>query len=161
MRKKKQKTIRRRVLQFRLSEADYSEIARAAAADDLTISQEAARRLSAYPHNGYHVTLSMEQRTRLLTAAKTNHVPLGVEMTRRISQSLDCENVAASLFGGLHTMKFATRVAGAILRAEQRLGRAWYSDTSAIIETKAAVMQEMTGYVQIESLGFLRAPNDR
>jgi hypothetical protein len=37
------------VLQFRIPEAEYRELAKTAAKSDLTISEEAARRLLAYP----------------------------------------------------------------------------------------------------------------
>jgi hypothetical protein len=155
------KRIVRRVLQFRLSEAEYGEIAKAAAAADRTISQEAARRLSAYSDGPYPDALPVETRAKLLTASKVNHVSVPYEIARRLVQMFAYEDCAEALFGGHHTMKLATRVAGAILRAEQRLGRPWYTDTSSIIETKAAVMQEMTGYAQIEALGFERRPNAR
>jgi hypothetical protein len=46
---KKRKTRKRAVLQFRIPEAEYRELAKTAAKSDLTISEEAARRLLAYP----------------------------------------------------------------------------------------------------------------
>jgi hypothetical protein len=46
---KKRKTRKRAVLQFRIPEADYRELAKTAAERDLTISELAARRLLAYP----------------------------------------------------------------------------------------------------------------
>jgi hypothetical protein len=45
---KKRKTRKRAVLQFRIPEAEYRELAKAAAKSDLTISEEAARRLLDY-----------------------------------------------------------------------------------------------------------------
>ena len=48
LREKKRKTRKRAVLQFRIPEAEYRELARTAAKSDLTISEEAARRLLAY-----------------------------------------------------------------------------------------------------------------
>jgi hypothetical protein len=45
---KKRKTRKRSVLQFRIPEAEYREIAKVAAKRDLTISEEAARRLLDY-----------------------------------------------------------------------------------------------------------------
>jgi hypothetical protein len=45
---KKRKTRKRPVLQFRIPEAEYREIAKAAAKSNLTISEEAARRLLDY-----------------------------------------------------------------------------------------------------------------
>lgn len=47
-RSKKRKTRRKAVLQFRIPEAEYRELAKTAAKQDLTISEEAARRLLAY-----------------------------------------------------------------------------------------------------------------
>ena len=47
-RTKKRKTRKRAVLQFRIPEAEYRELAKAAAKRDLTISEEAARRLLDY-----------------------------------------------------------------------------------------------------------------
>ena len=47
-RPKKRKTRKRAVLQFRIPEAEYRELAKAAAKRDLTISEEAARRLLDY-----------------------------------------------------------------------------------------------------------------
>jgi hypothetical protein len=47
-RPKKRKTRKRAVLQFRIPEAEYRELAKAAAKSDLTISEEAARRLLDY-----------------------------------------------------------------------------------------------------------------
>ncbi|WP_426613810.1 hypothetical protein [Bradyrhizobium sp. McL0616] len=46
---KKRKTRKRAVLQFRIPEADYRELAKTAAKQDLTISELAARRLLTYP----------------------------------------------------------------------------------------------------------------
>ena len=48
LKEKKRKTRKRPVLQFRIPEAEYRELARTAAKSDLTISEEAARRLLAY-----------------------------------------------------------------------------------------------------------------
>ena len=48
MPKKKRPPIRRPVLQFRITQAEYEEIVAASIKHDLTISQEAARRLRAY-----------------------------------------------------------------------------------------------------------------
>jgi hypothetical protein len=45
---KKRKTRKRAVLQFRIPEAEYRELAKTAAKRDLTISEEAARRLLDY-----------------------------------------------------------------------------------------------------------------
>jgi hypothetical protein len=45
---KTRKTRKRAVLQFRIPEAEYRELAKTAAKSDLTISEEAARRLLAY-----------------------------------------------------------------------------------------------------------------
>jgi hypothetical protein len=47
--KKKRKTRKRAVLQFRIPEAEYRELAKTAAERDLTISELAASRLLAYP----------------------------------------------------------------------------------------------------------------
>jgi hypothetical protein len=48
-RPKKRKTRKRAVLQFRIPQAKYRELAKAAAEQDLTISELAASRLLAYP----------------------------------------------------------------------------------------------------------------
>jgi len=48
LKEKKRKTRKRPVLQFRIPEAEYRELARTAEKSDLTISEEAARRLLAY-----------------------------------------------------------------------------------------------------------------
>src|SRR5258707_303331 len=46
---KKRKTRKRAVLQFRIAQADYRELAKEAAKEDLTISEVAAMRLLQYP----------------------------------------------------------------------------------------------------------------
>jgi hypothetical protein len=57
-RSKKRKTRRKAVLQFRIPEAEYRELAKTAAKHDLTISEEAARRLLAYPMMAQEVDVS-------------------------------------------------------------------------------------------------------
>ncbi len=61
---KKRKTRKRAVLQFRIPQAEYRELAKAATQRDLTISEEAARRLRQYESK-----LKLDQATNELTAA--------------------------------------------------------------------------------------------
>jgi len=112
----------------------------------------------AKPQDELAVTVGLTTKAKLEAAAKKNRLSVSEEIARRLEIMFAHEEFATYTFGDDDTRRFILRIAGAVVRAEQRLGRRWYSDHSAIIQTKAAVMQEMTGHVLIEQLGFER-PN--
>lgn len=102
------------------------------------------------------VLVSSAMYKRLQHAARLHHVPVPLEIEQRFEIMLSNEDFAARIFGGEDTLQFLMRIAGAICRAEQRLGRRWFSDYNAVIETKAAVMQEMSDHVLVEQIGGRR-----
>jgi hypothetical protein len=71
-REKTRRTRKRAVLQFRIPEADYRELAKLAAKQDLTISELAARRLLAYPLLEQDAEASEEILDRLVQAANAD-----------------------------------------------------------------------------------------
>ena len=80
---KKRKTRKRAVLQFRVPQAEYRELAKAAILRDLTISEEAARRL-----REYETSAKLEEMTAALEADLTE-AQLRERRLRHVARDLE------------------------------------------------------------------------
>ena len=108
----------------------------------------------------FQITIPAAMMESFQVLAKVNRRPVASEIQRRLEIMLAEENFAKYMFGGEATLNFVLLIAAAIGRAEFRLGRRWFSDTSSIVQTKAAVMQEMSDYVLMRQLGPFVPPKD-